>query len=345
MTYLQARELLSKVCRAFLFRTFHGASWILGILITLCLVASARGASEVVVAMRYFQEKGVSHSHLYLYLENGKLIRQLTNDDTVQDTNPFFAPDGNTIVFTRAPTAGKSEIWSIEPRGGGLKQLSLAPDWYKQAASSPDAVDSDSLGKPAPKSDEYQGADGLEHYKLPDGSAEIIVQKSKDLKYPSEVFFLEDLKTGKRVELVPPPEDLAPLMKDGEAALMALDAAGHSYFVIEPPMRFAFVSAQLSSGGIVWALDLNSHEFTQIAGDGYAIPIPLPGEGAFLSLTGERYVPFGTGKKTANSSYLERWDAQLKSIRYARDAAGLCYGASMYRPGKKPLVIWVPRGS
>ena len=61
----------------------------------------ARGDSEIVVAIRYLQAKGTSHSHLYLYREDGKLLRQLTSDNSGQDTDPIFAPDGETLVFTR----------------------------------------------------------------------------------------------------------------------------------------------------------------------------------------------------------------------------------------------------
>ena len=61
----------------------------------------SRGDSEIVVAIRYLQAKGTSHSHLYLYREDGKLLRQLTNDNSGQDSDPIFASDGETIVFTR----------------------------------------------------------------------------------------------------------------------------------------------------------------------------------------------------------------------------------------------------
>jgi hypothetical protein len=58
-----------------------------------------RSASEIVIAIRYQQAEGMSYSHLYLYREDGKLLRQLTNDDSEQDSAPIFASDGNVIVF------------------------------------------------------------------------------------------------------------------------------------------------------------------------------------------------------------------------------------------------------
>jgi hypothetical protein len=42
--------------------------------------------SEIVIAIRYLQAEGTSHSHLYLYREDGKLLRQLTKDNSGQDS-------------------------------------------------------------------------------------------------------------------------------------------------------------------------------------------------------------------------------------------------------------------
>ena len=97
----------------------------------------ARGDSEIVVAIRYLQAKGTSHSHLYLYREDGKLLRQLTNDNSGQDSDPIFASDGEAIVFTREKPNDTREFWSIDPRGTKLKKLDAPPDWYSTAKSSP----------------------------------------------------------------------------------------------------------------------------------------------------------------------------------------------------------------
>src|SRR6266487_1076055 len=97
----------------------------------------SRGESEIVVAIRYLQAKGTSHSHLYLYREDGKLLRQLTNDNSGQDIDPIFSPDGETIVFTREKPNDTRELWSIDPRGTKLKKLDAAPDWYSATKSSP----------------------------------------------------------------------------------------------------------------------------------------------------------------------------------------------------------------
>src|SRR5215468_2295428 len=88
-----------------------------------CLLATiARGASEIAIAIRYLQAQGASHSHLYLYREDGKLLRQLTKDNSGQDSAPIFSPDGETIVFTREKPNNVREFWSVSPRGADLKK-------------------------------------------------------------------------------------------------------------------------------------------------------------------------------------------------------------------------------
>src|ERR1700694_5966255 len=89
--------------------------------------ARAQAASEIVSAIRYLQAQGESHAHLFLYRDDGAFLRQLTKDDSGQDQDPIFAPDGETVVFTREISENKFEFWSIAPRGAGLKRLDAAP--------------------------------------------------------------------------------------------------------------------------------------------------------------------------------------------------------------------------
>jgi len=101
------------------------------------LTAQASAHAELVIAIRYLQAEGTSHSHLYLYREDGRLLRQLTNDNSGQDSGPIFAPDGAIIVFTRENPKDMRECWSVDPLGKTLTKLDTAPDWYTQAKSSP----------------------------------------------------------------------------------------------------------------------------------------------------------------------------------------------------------------
>src|SRR5438046_9099866 len=86
------------------------------------LVTIARGDSEIVIAIRYLQAEGISYSHLYLYREDGKLLRQLTNDNSGQDVAPIFDSRGQTIVFTRGKPHTIVEYWEIIPVSGGLSE-------------------------------------------------------------------------------------------------------------------------------------------------------------------------------------------------------------------------------
>src|ERR1700731_3273194 len=100
--------------------------------IALSLVVAAatlNAASEIVVAIRYLQAEGESHAHLFLYREDGALLRLLTKEKSGQDLDPMFAPDGEAIVFTREIGENKFEYWNIEPKGGGLKRLDSEPEW------------------------------------------------------------------------------------------------------------------------------------------------------------------------------------------------------------------------
>ena len=169
----------------------------------------SRGESEIVVAIRYLQAKGTSHSHLYLYREDGKLLRQLTNDNSAQDSDPIFSPNGETIVFTREKPNDVREFWSTDPRGAKVKKLDAAPDWYSAAksspyftsggeeeapSSSPTPAQEQSASAATPESAEqreHQSVTGLdavtdatdhppEIIKAPDGSGEIFWRKGKE---------------------------------------------------------------------------------------------------------------------------------------------------------------------
>jgi hypothetical protein len=317
----------------------------LGLFAVASLVAAAimpaQAASEVVVAIRYLEAKGTSHAHLFLYREDGKFLRQLTKEDSGQDLDPIFAPDGETIVFTREISENKFEFWSVAPSGGALKRLETAPEWYSAAKSSPyfawpdqgsgDDESSPPFGERSP------------HFRAPDGSVELILREVKGDEDDSingpehgKHYLLRDLKSGKDVEF--------PKLPGFEGAVEQLQLKGREdRFLLEPPLHLAFFGVHLNStdGDTNYALDLTNRRFVRLSPN-WAAPVPLPGEPAFLAMVYVRYVPISGSKKTANCSYLERWDASLNKVRYAREGtAAICYGASMYRPGKMPATITV----
>jgi len=304
-------------------------------------IARANAAPEIVVAIRYLQAQGESHAHLFLYREDGELLRQLTKDDSGQDQDPIFAPDGETIVFTREIGENKFEFWSIEPKGGAPKRLEAAPEWYSAAKSSPyfawpdqgsgDDESATPFGERSPR------------FRAPDGSVELVLREVKGDEDDSingpehgKHYLLRDLKSGKDLEF--------PKLPGFEGAVEQLQLKGkEDRFLFEPPLRVAFFGVHLNStdGDTSYALDLSHRCFVRLSPN-WAAPFPLPGEPAFLAMNYARYVPIPGGKKTANCSYMERWDSNLKKVRYARTGtAAICYGASIYRPGKTPAIITV----
>ena len=315
-----------------------------------CLLATiARGASEIVIAIRYLRAQGTSHSHLYLYREDGKLLRQLTKNNSGQDFAPIFSPDGETIVFAKETPNNVREFWSINPRGTNSKKLDTAPDWYAQAKSSPyftnlGPQEADATSSPAEVMSPT--ATPVPTYKSPDGSFELILREDPtdeddQINGPGhgKHYLLRDLKTGTATEFSKIPGFY------GAAGLLHNNVNQSQYFLFDGPLRLAFFDLHLNStdGDTVFALNLTRPRLVRLSPN-WATPIPLLGEPAFLTFTENRYVPIPGSKKTANCSYMERWDDNLSKVRYGPDkAAALCYGASMYRPGKNPAVITIRR--
>ena len=324
----------------------------------------ARAGSEIAVAIRYLQAEGVSHSQLYLFREDGTLLRQLTYFKSGQVYNPVFSPDGTAIVFKLVtgeipyvayaysdtyPTffnlvKGKGvEYWSVGPRGGNLRKLGSAPGWYTAAKDSPYFTNIE----PIPAGVKFLGGqvdDSEGKYSTTDGKQELILKSpaddpSGDTDMPGHGshFLLRDLKTKKSVEM----GGLNGFL--GLYELLYINGKTDDVFLMDQALRLAFFGIHLDSseGDTVFALDLNSPRLVRLS-ENWAMPVPLPGEAAFLVLAEARYQPIPGSKKTANGSYLEFLDSDLKKVRYgSSDTATVCYGASMYRPGKRPGIITI----
>jgi len=320
-----------------------------------CLVATiARADSEIVIAIRYLQAQGTSHSHLYLYREDGKLLRQVTNDNSGQESGPIFSPDGETIVFTLEKPNNVREFWSVKPSGKDLKKLDATPDWYAQAKSSPyfTNVEPQEAGSPDATSSSTESASPsatpVPTYKSPDGSFELILREDPndeddqiDGPGHGKHFVLRDLKTGTETDFSKIPGFY------GAFEPLHDNQGENRRFLFDGPLRLAFFDLHLNStdGDTVFALDFTGPRLVTLSPN-WATPIPLPGDPVYLTFTENRYVPIPASKKTVNCSYIERWDEKLNHIRYAREkSAALCYGMSMYRPGLTPTVITSRRSS
>ena len=288
---------------------------------------------EIVVAIRYFLPQGVSHAHLFLYREDGKLLRQLTKDNTGQDTRPMFAPDGKTIVWTRE-VGTKREIWQITPLGKNSKKLQTVPAWY--AASAAQKAE-ERFGSASPyftnaDSETYRTydrpADGVAppRFQSPDGNVELILRSSElsereineqdDGQWNGRNYGLRDVKTGRETKF-----DKLPGFH-GTSGILHDSTTGKQFFLYDGKLRVTFWDLHLNStdGTTIYALDLSDLKkahFVRLSPN-WAAPFPLPGQAAFLTSTEVRYVPIAGSPKTANSSYVERWDSSLHKVRYAR---------------------------
>jgi hypothetical protein len=309
-----------------------------------CGVIPAFGAGEIVLANRSLQPEGTSHAQLFLYREDGTFLRQLTRDNSGQMIDPIFAPDGETIVFTREMGDHK-DFWSIEPRGLNLHQLSQAPEWYAATKDSPLFTNLEQEDGPGPNPDAPSDEQKTISFRSPDGLVEIVLRQTDseddqvDGPGHGKHYELRDLKTGKATEFeqLPGFEGVFEILHDSQNK--------NQHFLIEPPLRLAFFGLHLNStdGDTCYALNLVNHRLIRLSRN-WATPVPLPGEPAFLTWTTERYVAIPKSKKTANCSYFQRWDSNFGTVRYAATNAVICYGASIYRPGLSPAVISVRSG-
>ena len=272
-------------------------------------------------------------------------MRQLTNDNSGQDSASIFAPDGSAIVFTREKPHDVREFWSVDPQGKALKKLDSAPDWYVVGKSSPYFTniepEESALASATASSAESASptTTPVATYKSPDGLFELILREDPndeddqiDGPGHGKHFVLRDLKTGSETEF----SKIAGFY--GAFAVLHDNQNENRRFLFDGSLRLAFFDLHLDStdGDTVFALDLTGPRFVRLSPN-WATPIPLPGEPTFLTFTENRYVSIPGSKKTANCSYIERWDNKLNHIRYAREkSAALCYGMSMYRPRLVP---------
>ena len=292
----------------------------------------AQAASEIVVANRYLLPDKTSHAHLYLYREDGKLLRQLSRDNAGQDRDPVWAPDGKTIVWTRQLNGG-AQIWSISPLGQDAKRLQSAPAWYRQTKTSSYFASEGRI--------EAAVGDRAPGFRTPDGVTDLVLRRlPDDEEFDGEGagkhYFLRDVKTGVTTDF----EKLPGFY--GAYDLMTRNDKPEQTFLWSGPLHLAFFSLHLDSteGTTVFALDFTGPRLVRLAPN-YAAPIMLPGQNAFLSVNFMRYVPIPGSKKTANCQFIERFDEKLKKVRYASRNATVCYGASMFRANQTPRVITI----
>ena len=322
---------------------------------------TARG--EVVVAIRYLQVEGVSHSHLFLFFDDGSLVRQLTSATEGQDHDPVFSADGTVIAFGRETKAGE-EWWTVGADGSGAKRRADFPEWAH--AGPPNSFGYPKFvpvpNHPGERVIEQSATAGELRFPAPDGSCTLVLRETQEAQRADENavrkdLFLRDEPSGTEwpVEKFPVTPFTrtgslgenamrrAPEAKAGEKddAYLRYDGRlfdflvlrGGSPFLISPPLRVAFFAQHRGStdGEGRFAIDLASRKVTELTPNGARI-VPLAGAPQFFSVCEERYHPLG--EHNVNCSYLDRWDAELHRTRFAAPKPALFYGAAIFRAGK-----------
>src|SRR5947207_12025694 len=155
-------------------------------------------------------------------------------------------------------------------------------------------------------------------YKAPDGSVEIILRE--DPSDPDDQvngerhgkhYVLRYLKTGIQADFGALPGFF------GVYEILHERGNADRQFLFDGLLRVAFFGLHLNStdGDTSFALDLNGPRCVRLSPN-WAAPVAFPAEPAFLTLTENRYITIPATTKTANSTDIKRWDAQLQKVRY-----------------------------
>ena len=308
-------------------------------------------------------EKGQDHDPLFS--PDGKEIVFLHTPDSEDE-------GGKNVADAKSPAS--VEPWRIETSGKGLKKLPELPDWYRTAGNTdhftPGFPDNWPTNAPASghpdKGWERKFSNPPTRAEIdslpvtraisPDGAYQLILKLGPDdlgFNGPGNGKFYElrNRKSGKSWRLGELPGFF------GVTDLLHESSHPQTLFLQQGALNVVFFSLHIGSTYGDWciALDLSVPSLHVLPGNrvalrqeegapeakgGNAMPIPLPGEPFFLVLGTNRYELIPGSKKTANISYLTRFDAGLNGTPYVQlRTAPIFYGASLHRPGKLPVVM------
>lgn len=328
---------------------------------------------QVAVAIRYLQITGVSHAHVYLYGESGKLLRQLTASNEGQDHDPVFSPDGKVIVFARQMREGE-QWWEIQTDGSASRHLDAPPDWH--ATRQP----ADFAFPPAVAVPNHPGERRLVHttkagelpFPAPDKSVTLVLkddpqQVESENFYYGKVAYLRRDGMDQAIEEMPavPFRETGP-PAEREMRKSASPAEGEfspaptseirydnrlfdflllrdgSPFLFAESLRVAFFAQHRGSsdGTGMFALDLARSRSVELTPNGSRL-VPAGDKPYFFSICSERYLPLGDGKRTVNCTFLDRWDATLQRVRFAAPKVSIFHGACARWPdGARVVLPW-----
>jgi hypothetical protein len=301
-------------------------------LLALMLCVALPVHADLVVSLRYFKSEGTSHFHLFLYKDDGKLVRQLTSPEDAHDTEPIFSASGSEIAFTRETKAGK-RIMSIRPDGTDLRTLPQAPAWYRSAEDFAYELtgggDNDALWKPGNAELSIVTPDGRTEVKLKDVDNFKIQQNHAAHSFGA-------LAVRNRADRN---ETRVVTMGDRVDAYCDLATRKGSPFLLLDGLRalFYWQWGGSTAGPRLGVLDLDKKK-AMFLSENPAVPVPHGSRSGFFVICEHRYQPLPGTKKTVNCVYLDWWNAELKRTRFAK-ALSLFGGASVGVKGQPQLDI------
>lgn len=286
--------------------------------------------AEVAIAIRYFKLKGTSHFHLFLYSDDGKVIRELTAPEDAQDTSPMFSVDGNLIYFTREQH-GKKQIFSIQPNGDHLQAVDNAPAGYPPQAT--DGVYSDEK-----EPEMITRGDDL-FLKTPDEKQEVVLKSADNFKRQDPSFEANGFGALSIRDTASGQETRVPTTGEETQNFCYFVSREKSPFLAVPGLRVAFYLQWQGStdGPRLGALDLLNNRAVFLSRNP-ATPFAHGTRAGFFSVCEDRYQPLGETGHTVNCLYLDWWDANLQRTRFAR-AISIFGGASVRVKGQPQLDI------
>jgi hypothetical protein len=301
-------------------------------LLSFLVALSTAVRADVALSIRYFKTEGTSHYHLYLYGDDGRVIRQLTAPEDAQDTAPMFSMDGSMIYFTREQH-GRKQIFSLRPNGTQLHAVEEAPAGYppRVADQAYEAGgDNDSLWQ-------VRGKDLF--LTTPDGKQEVILNGDDNFKHSDPSFEANAFKALTIRDPATGQEKHIPTGGDEEQNYCDLATRAKSPFLILPGLRLAFYWQWQGStdGPRLGALDLTNQR-TVFLSQNPAIAIPHGTRTGFFCVCQDRYQPLGKTTHTVNCLYLDWWDGNLQRTRFAGEIS-LFGGASVRFQGQPQLNI------
>lgn len=329
----------------------------------------------VVVAMRYPQIEGISHSRLYLFSRGGKLIRQLTKSEEGQDTDPVFSPDGKAVLYARLAGSRKEETakeWRLVSVDGKNDQPVKTPPAWREAQSRPVAVFDDPPVDPASGTLAPYAKAGELSFSVKEGTGMLTLRDDPGRQeanasgwFPKLNWFRESqeepevnirmwpafrpmrVSGEKEFWAGPLPAGVVPSEKiledEPEVAPESVMLAGNSPLLESPPLKAAFFTQHLGStdGNRLIAADLRNRSLYDLSPNGGKVAI-LEGLPGFACVCAQRYLPLGDGR-TVNCSYLDLWEAEepgLRRIRFAAAKVGIFYGASIRLPKREGVAVF-----